>query len=73
MPEAPPQTDDAPDPDSWSRFERAVDAALHTPPKHKPKAGDPDSEHCARRVEAAILGLHRRRVRKFRQAGLEDD
>jgi hypothetical protein len=27
-----------PDPEGWQRFERAVDAALHTPPKHKPKA-----------------------------------
>jgi hypothetical protein len=27
-----------PDPDAWQRFERAVDAALHTPAKHKPKA-----------------------------------
>jgi hypothetical protein len=24
-----------PDPDAWRRFERAVDAALHTPPKHR--------------------------------------
>jgi hypothetical protein len=28
----------APDPEGWQRFERAVDAALHTPAKHKPKA-----------------------------------
>ena len=27
-----------PDPEGWTRFERAVDAALHTPAKHKPKA-----------------------------------
>jgi hypothetical protein len=24
-----------PDPDGWQRFERAVDAALHTAPKHR--------------------------------------
>jgi len=26
-----------PDPEGWSRFESAVDAALHTPAKHRPK------------------------------------
>jgi len=25
----------APDPEGWQRFERAVDAALHTAPKHR--------------------------------------
>lgn len=25
------------DPEGWSRFERAVDAALHTPAKHRTK------------------------------------
>jgi hypothetical protein len=24
-----------PDPDAWKRFEHAVDAALHTAPKHR--------------------------------------
>jgi len=37
MTDKPPE-DPGADPDGWSRFERAVDAALHTPPKHKPKA-----------------------------------
>jgi hypothetical protein len=27
----------ATDPDAWSRFEHAVDAALHTPAKHRTK------------------------------------
>jgi len=30
-----PQTE--PDPEAWSRFESAVDAALHTPAKHRMK------------------------------------
>ena len=31
MPDKTPE----PDPDAWQRFERAVDAALHTPAKHR--------------------------------------
>jgi hypothetical protein len=34
---APPEDPNA-DHDGWQRFERAVDAALHSPPKHKAKA-----------------------------------
>lgn len=34
MPEADPK-DKLPDPDGWSRFESAVDAALHSPAKHR--------------------------------------
>lgn len=33
---SPPQN--APDPNGWGRFEKAVDAALHTRPQPKPKA-----------------------------------
>ena len=32
-----PESDDQ-RPDAWERFERAVDAALHTPPKHRSSA-----------------------------------
>lgn len=28
-----------PDPDGWKRFERAVDVALHTAPKHRESKG----------------------------------
>ena len=38
MPDPSPDTPPEPDPEGWARFERAVDAALHTPAKHKPKA-----------------------------------
>jgi hypothetical protein len=30
-----------PDPDAWQRFERAVDVALHTAPKHRESKGKP--------------------------------
>jgi hypothetical protein len=30
-----PNPEPPPDTDGWSRFERAVDAALHTAPKHR--------------------------------------
>jgi hypothetical protein len=30
-----------PDPDAWRRFERAVDAALHTLPMHRESKGKP--------------------------------
>jgi len=33
----------APDPESWQRFERAVDAALHTTPKHRESKAKPDT------------------------------
>lgn len=33
-----PSEDPKADPVGWARFERAVDAALHTGPKHKRKA-----------------------------------
>jgi hypothetical protein len=36
MPDKTPPSE--PDPEGWSRFERAVDAAMHTPRKPKPKA-----------------------------------
>jgi len=32
-----------PDPDAWQRFERAVDAALHTPAQHRKPKGKPES------------------------------
>jgi hypothetical protein len=35
------KTDDKPDPDGWSRFEHAVDAALHTAPMHKESKAKP--------------------------------
>jgi len=30
-----PANEIEPRPDGWERFEKAVDAALHTPPKHR--------------------------------------
>jgi hypothetical protein len=32
-----------PDPDAWQRFERAVDAALHTPAQHRKPKDKPES------------------------------
>jgi hypothetical protein len=41
MPDKPPPK---PDPDGWQRFERAVDAALHTAPKHKESKGKGEAQ-----------------------------
>ncbi|HEX4198455.1 MAG TPA: hypothetical protein VHZ26_13545 [Caulobacteraceae bacterium] len=35
MTDKPPPEEPELRPDGWERFERAVDAALHTPPKHR--------------------------------------
>jgi len=38
------KTDDKSDPDAWQRFERAVDAALHTAPKHRESKAKPEGK-----------------------------
>jgi len=44
MIDKPPPEDD---PKAWERFERAVDAALHTPPKHRKAKGSGESSPAA--------------------------
>jgi hypothetical protein len=38
-----PQPEPEPEPEAWQRFERAVDAALHTPAQHRKPKDKPES------------------------------
>jgi len=42
-----------PDPEGWSRFEHAVDAALRTPPAHREAKPKPEAKASARRPKKA--------------------
>ena len=51
---APPQAVDDARPDAWERFERAVDAALHTRPKHRENASGKKKKRSQRAPLATI-------------------